>query len=226
VPLAGKTGTVNDNTDVWFIGYTPTYVTGVWVGYPGRKKSLGRDMTGSRGALPLFVDFMRDFLKDRPREEFNKLPRMPEGIEALQQMRQRQMAAEREAREALAALSSGAEVAAPLPELPELELEEIRLPAPADAGGLYGPARDAESGRGRVTTRSATMPRVRTDMGQPPLPAPDDTPVRFPQKLGKKGDGGSRGGAQDQAELPSGRRKSTGQKKAVSENTHEGAHGP
>ena len=37
VPLAGKTGTVNDHTDVWFIGYTPTYVTGVWMGYPGRK---------------------------------------------------------------------------------------------------------------------------------------------------------------------------------------------
>jgi penicillin-binding protein 1A len=39
VPLAGKTGTVNDHTDVWFIGYTPTYVTGTWLGYPGRKKT-------------------------------------------------------------------------------------------------------------------------------------------------------------------------------------------
>ena len=37
-PLAGKTGTVNDHTDVWFIGYTPTYVTGVWMGNPLRKK--------------------------------------------------------------------------------------------------------------------------------------------------------------------------------------------
>ncbi|HYE64807.1 MAG TPA: PBP1A family penicillin-binding protein, partial [Pyrinomonadaceae bacterium] len=42
-PVAGKTGTVNDHTDVWFIGYTPTYVTGVWMGYPGRKKNLGND---------------------------------------------------------------------------------------------------------------------------------------------------------------------------------------
>ncbi len=39
VPVAGKTGTVNDHTDVWFIGYTPTYVTGVWMGYPGKKKA-------------------------------------------------------------------------------------------------------------------------------------------------------------------------------------------
>ena len=52
VPLAGKTGTVNDHTDVWFLGYTPTYVTGVWMGYPGRKKPLGNEMTGAGGALP------------------------------------------------------------------------------------------------------------------------------------------------------------------------------
>ena len=62
VPLAGKTGTVNDHTDVWFIGYTPTYVTGVWMGYPGRKRSLGNDMTGGKGALPMFIDFMKTFL--------------------------------------------------------------------------------------------------------------------------------------------------------------------
>src|SRR5688572_18729280 len=40
-PLAGKTGTVNDHTDVWFIGYTPVYVTGVWMGNPLRKEPLG-----------------------------------------------------------------------------------------------------------------------------------------------------------------------------------------
>jgi len=51
-PIAGKTGTVNDHTDVWFIGYSPTYVTGVWMGYPGRKKNLGTGMTGGVGALP------------------------------------------------------------------------------------------------------------------------------------------------------------------------------
>ena len=39
-PLAGKTGTVNDHTDVWFIGYTPTYVTGVWMGNPLKKESI------------------------------------------------------------------------------------------------------------------------------------------------------------------------------------------
>ena len=69
VPLAGKTGTVNDHTDVWFIGYTPTYVTGVWMGYPGKKKDLGSGMTGGVGALPFFVDFMKDFLKGQTERE-------------------------------------------------------------------------------------------------------------------------------------------------------------
>ncbi|MEJ7710926.1 MAG: PBP1A family penicillin-binding protein [Pyrinomonadaceae bacterium] len=83
VPLGGKTGTVNDQTDVWFIGYTPTYVTGVWMGYPGRKKSLGGDMTGGRGAMPIFIDFMKEFLKDKEKEKFEEPPKMPEDIKEL-----------------------------------------------------------------------------------------------------------------------------------------------
>src|SRR5256884_2865577 len=95
VPLAGKTGTVNDHTDVWFIGYTPTYVTGVWMGYPGRKKPLGNDMTGAHGALPLFIDFMKDFLKDKPKEDFTKAPTMPEDMKEMYKQRQRELALER-----------------------------------------------------------------------------------------------------------------------------------
>ena len=95
VPVAGKTGTVNDHTDVWFIGYTPTYVTGVWMGYPGKKKDLGSGMTGGVGALPFFVDFMKDFLKDKPKESFDKAPSMPEDMKELFRQRQRELAAER-----------------------------------------------------------------------------------------------------------------------------------
>lgn len=95
VPLAGKTGTVNDHTDVWFIGYTPTYVTGTWMGYPGRKKPLGNDMTGAHGALPMFIDFMRDFLKDKPKEDFPKAPAMPEDMKEMYKQRQRELALER-----------------------------------------------------------------------------------------------------------------------------------
>ena len=95
VPLAGKTGTVNDHTDVWFIGYTPTYVTGAWMGYPGRKKPLGNDMVGSSGALPIFIDFMKDFLKDKPKEDFPKAPSMPEDMKEMYKQRQRELQLER-----------------------------------------------------------------------------------------------------------------------------------
>src|SRR5689334_17500102 len=95
VPLAGKTGTVNDHTDVWFIGYTPTYVTGVWMGYPGKKKPLGNDMTGAHGALPMFVDFMKTFLKDKPKEDFPKAPTMPEDMKEMYKQRQRELQLER-----------------------------------------------------------------------------------------------------------------------------------
>lgn len=79
-PLAGKTGTVNDHTDVWFIGYTPTYVTGVWMGNPLRKESLGAGMTGGHGALPYFNAFMIPFMKDKKRETFPNAPPMPSEI--------------------------------------------------------------------------------------------------------------------------------------------------
>src|SRR5712691_2913086 len=95
VPLAGKTGTVNDHTDVWFLGYTPTYVTGAWMGYPGRKKPLGNDMVGSSGALPMFIDFMKDFLKDKPKEDFPKAPSMPEDMKEMYKQRQRELQLER-----------------------------------------------------------------------------------------------------------------------------------
>ena len=69
-PLAGKTGTTDDCTDAWFIGYTPSLVVGVWVGFD-EKKSLGKKETGAEAALPIWIDFMDTFLKDKPVEEFH-----------------------------------------------------------------------------------------------------------------------------------------------------------
>ncbi len=88
--LAGKTGTVNDHTDVWFIGYTPTYVTGVWMGNPLRKESLGASMTGGHGAVPYFTAFMNVFMKNKPKDKFYQTPPMPKDIEALKEQRQRE----------------------------------------------------------------------------------------------------------------------------------------
>jgi penicillin-binding protein 1A len=74
-PAAGKTGTTNDLRDAWFVGYTPSLVAGVWVGYDDRR-SMGQDETGSRAANPIWLHFMSDALKDRPVEEFQA----PEGV--------------------------------------------------------------------------------------------------------------------------------------------------
>ncbi len=88
-PLAAKTGTVNDHTDVWFIGYTPTYVTGIWVGNPERKENLGNNMTG-HSAIPYFNSFMNPFMKGKPIETFPSPPPMPAEVKREAEMRKRE----------------------------------------------------------------------------------------------------------------------------------------
>ncbi len=68
-PAAGKTGTMDDYMDAWFVGYTPSLVAGVWVGFDG-KKSIGPGMTGARAALPPWSDFMMGATRGRPVETF------------------------------------------------------------------------------------------------------------------------------------------------------------
>ena len=75
-PAAGKTGTTNELKDAWFIGYTPSYLTGVWVGYDDHNVSLGKGETGGHAACPIWVYFMKESLKDKPVETFT----IPEGI--------------------------------------------------------------------------------------------------------------------------------------------------
>src|SRR5580765_6264848 len=89
-PLGGKTGTVNDHTDVWFIGYTPTYTTGVWMGNPLRKENLGSNMTGGHGALPIFNAFMVPFMKGKPIEKFYETPPMPAEVKRESELRKRE----------------------------------------------------------------------------------------------------------------------------------------
>ena len=64
-PLAGKTGTVDDNTDAWFVGFDPDLSVGVWTGLD-EKKSLGAYETGAQAALPIWMDFMRAYIERRP----------------------------------------------------------------------------------------------------------------------------------------------------------------
>jgi penicillin-binding protein 1A len=179
VPLAGKTGTVNDHTDVWFIGYTPTYVTGAWMGYPGRKKPLGNDMVGSSGALPIFLDFMKDFLKDKPKEDFPKAPSMPEDMKEMYKQRQRELQLER------------AQMAV------DDQTDETDKNAKPDANTITTPRLEDN-----------TLPAPKTEPGEPRVnpeppkkePAPAATPAQSrpreaepAKKKGKKGDDGPPG---------------------------------
>jgi penicillin-binding protein 1A len=115
-PLAGKTGTVNDFTDAWFIGYTPSVVCGVWIGYSDSKKPLGKGESGSSAALPFWMDFMRDYLKARKaerrdgegkiiaeeqkkvdefkKEKFPPIPDVPDELRSIQAKRAREHAQE------------------------------------------------------------------------------------------------------------------------------------
>src|SRR5919106_123764 len=74
-PIAAKTGTTNDYSNAWFIGFTPRLATGVWVGYD-RPRSLGKDETGSRVAVPIWTSYMGKVLVNTPREDFP----MPERV--------------------------------------------------------------------------------------------------------------------------------------------------
>lgn len=75
VPVAGKTGTTNEEKDAWFIGYTPDLVVGVFIGYD-TPRPMGKGMTGGHVAAPIFGDFMRMVLADKKAVPF----RIPPGI--------------------------------------------------------------------------------------------------------------------------------------------------
>jgi penicillin-binding protein 1A len=180
VPLAGKTGTVNDHTDVWFLGYTPTYVTGVWMGYPGRKKPLGNEMTGAAGAMPYFIEFMRDFLKDKPKEDFPKAPTMPEDMKEMYKQRQRELQLER------AQMSTDA--------------DDTKTDEKTDSNTITTP-RLEDSTLPPAKTDAPPEPRTNTETPKETKPAtPAATPAQTrpreaepAKKKGKKGDDGPPG---------------------------------
>ncbi len=77
-PLAGKTGTTNDERDAWFIGFTPDLAVGVYLGYD-KPKPMGKGATGGQLAAPVVAEFMKLALKGKPATPF----RVPAGIELI-----------------------------------------------------------------------------------------------------------------------------------------------
>ena len=81
-PVAGKTGTTNDFTDAWFVGFSPNLSCGVWVGFD-EKKSLGSKETGARAALPIWMNFMNSALAGTDPGDFESAPLLPPSPVAL-----------------------------------------------------------------------------------------------------------------------------------------------
>jgi penicillin-binding protein 1A len=75
-PLGGKTGTTNDFTDAWFVGFSPSITCGVWIGYD-EKKTLGKKETGGHAALPVWIAFMKTALQGHDGEDFAPPPEVP-----------------------------------------------------------------------------------------------------------------------------------------------------
>jgi penicillin-binding protein 1A len=76
LPVAGKTGTTNDFTDAWFVGFSPSITCGVWIGYD-EKRTLGSKESGAHAALPIWMDFMKSALAGKDPGEFPPAPELP-----------------------------------------------------------------------------------------------------------------------------------------------------
>lgn len=179
-PLGAKTGTVNDHTDVWFIGYTPTYVTGIWMGNPERKENLGNNMTG-HSAIPYFNDFMNPFMKGKPIEKFPATPAMPSDIRRESEIRKREeletlQEADANGRKTGIVFTPGTKIDpnAPLPT--DIPMDTIKAEPSAKPG-------DTTTDRPPVI-----KPPVPTSTPKPKVDNPVDKPDGTKRK-GKKGDG-------------------------------------
>jgi penicillin-binding protein 1A len=75
-PVAGKTGTTNDFTDAWFVGFSPSMTCGVWTGFD-EKRSLGAKETGARAALPIWMNFMNAAMAGKDPGQFQPAPDVP-----------------------------------------------------------------------------------------------------------------------------------------------------
>jgi penicillin-binding protein 1A len=79
-PIAGKTGTTNDFTDAWFVGFSPAMTCGVWIGFD-EKISLGAKETGAHAALPVWMNFMNTAMAGKDAGQFSPPPIVPGAAE-------------------------------------------------------------------------------------------------------------------------------------------------
>jgi penicillin-binding protein 1A len=136
-PSAGKTGTTNDFTDAWYIGFTPQLTTGVWVGNDDRRVSLGKKETGARAALPIWLEYMQGAVQGMPVQDFpNVVPLEKQAAGRVLQVDTPDTAPPADATE-----QGLTQEAAPAPEAPTPKTpEKIATPAPQPGKPLEKPA--------------------------------------------------------------------------------------
>jgi penicillin-binding protein 1A len=179
--ICGKTGTVNDFTDAWFLGYTPSYTCGVWIGYPGLKKSLGNREAGSVAALPMWIHFMEPFLKDKPNDQFPKAPGPDREILARRAEAERAMMKEQADEIGAPDVDETAGKAKSAAQGDDKSIEKTR-PAPLGPGDSEPQRQPARDNRQAPTDIDRTPPR------RPPAPKLDDAaPDKAKPKRGKNG---------------------------------------
>lgn len=174
--ICGKTGTVNDFTDAWFIGFTPSYTAGVWIGYPGSKRSLGNGEAGGVAALPMWMQFMEKFMKGKPNDQYPKAPGPDKEIIA------RRAETERELRKAAAAEVDALTIDDTADKAKSAVQEEDSTPSPKPAE--KAPPRMVEEERGGAV-RTNREDRPRTDIDRVPS-RPRTVPIPPAKEAEKK----------------------------------------
>lgn len=162
--IAGKTGTTDDCTDAWFIGFNPKYTTGVWFGYDA-KVSLGKKEYGSRAALPVWMDFMGEALASEPETGYPAPPGIVFDLGTNRRVSE------------LALLESDPDLA---PDILRKQFSPVDLPAfpvAAQANLVYGGATDPSQnyGYGQTVGPAPPNPYYQGGYGQPvgpPAPNP------------------------------------------------------
>ncbi|HXC52990.1 MAG TPA: PBP1A family penicillin-binding protein [Candidatus Limnocylindrales bacterium] len=179
-PVAGKTGTTNEQRDAWFIGYTPNLAVGVWVGFDDPNQTMGKMGTGGRVAAPIWLDFMKPALAGTPVRDFE----MPEDINCVNiDPDSGKRAAEWTAAPFLECFKEGTEPGSPGEEdsTPPASPSEVRVyRPPGDAGSP--PATGAGDPLGAVPLDEDGFPIERTppNAGDPRWPSErnPETPTR------------------------------------------------
>ena len=180
-PLGGKTGTTNDFTDAWFLGFSPSVTCGTWIGFDDRR-SLGEKETGAHAALPMWINFMRVVIANKPDEAFPAQGAPKKMLDVAVSKPGVTNAIPKENAPKDDELDSGAElikppspqgvapVSSPPEEMPAGDRQQKQIPLRQAQGGLYGD----DNKKNKSNSNSGTSDRpVGTSAAPSNEPKPD-----------------------------------------------------